>query len=291
MKKLTDAVMGFVVGDALGVPVEFMTREELDKDPVIDMRGYGTYNQPPGTWSDDTSMLLATIDQLNEDNGKFIPVHARLHFELWLKKGLYTPYGTVFDVGNTTKKAITEGRGQDLESDNGNGALMRMLPFAFLQYGIMTKLHIAEVYAAITHIHSISMKACSFYVEAAHNLIRSIDDWLSFSCSQLSEYKDPDDLYSRISNIKQYPRHEIRSTGYVVDTLEAAFWCVETTNNYRDCVLTAVNLGDDTDTIAALAGGLAGIKYGFNTIPTKWLKQIPESEYILKLCEDANWAC
>ena len=290
MKKLTDTVMGFVVGDALGVPVKFMTREELDNSPVVNMRGYGTYNQRPGTWSDDTSMLLATIDQLNEDNGELNPVHARLHFELWLKKGLYTPYGTPFDVDNTTKKAITEKRGQGSFSDNGNGALMRMLPFAFINTDIETKLEYVLKYAALTHTHEISMKACELYVIRICNLL-DCKEW-SLSNNDLTRFsEDTHNLYYHMPGIHKLPRREISSSGYVVDTLEAALWCVETTSNYRDCVLAAVNLGDDTDTIAALAGGLAGTKYGLEAIPGDWLFKIPRLGFIKKLCENAEWAC
>ena len=128
-----NGIMGLVVGDALGVPIEFQDRETLRKDPVINMRGYGTYNQPPGTWSDDSSMTLALLDSLT--NGldykdimdKFIG---------WFDKGEYTPYGQMFDIGIATRQALTrykkgmsalECGGQD-EYDNGNGSLMRILP-------------------------------------------------------------------------------------------------------------------------------------------------------------------
>ena len=80
---------------------------------------------------------------------------------------------------------------------------------------------------------------------------------------------------------------EIKSTGYVVDTLEAALWCVLTTDSYRECVLKAVNLGDDTDTVAAIAGGLAGALYGYDSIPNDWLSQLKKKNYIEKMCEDA----
>ena len=144
MKKLTDAILGFIVGDALGVPFEFKTRAELNENPVTDMVGYGTYNQPPGTWSDDTSMTLATIENL-VDWKQPEPYQCMVNFADWLFGGHFTPHGKAFDVGNTTKRAITnfvngvQPWGLNGEYDNGNGSLMRILPL-------------------LIHIHSLSQK-------------------------------------------------------------------------------------------------------------------------------------
>ena len=99
--------------------------------------------------------------------------------------------------------------------------------------------------------------------------------------------------YHRIfePDFEKLTREEIKSSGYVVDTLEAALWCVLTTNDYRSCVLKAVNLGEDTDTVAAVAGGLAGILYGLDAIPKEWLSNLKKREYIEQMCEEAcgNW--
>jgi ADP-ribosylglycohydrolase len=243
MRKLTDAILGFAVGDALGVPYEFTPREQC---ACSDMVGYGTYNQPPGTWRDDISMTLATISSLN--TSALVPnlMFTMIQFEEWYSRRKFTPYGEVFDVGNTTRNAIEKFKktysvkncAGKKESDNGNGALMRMLPIAFLPYPIKGKLRTAREFAALTHAHERNILACELYVEIADNLIRGVDDWLMSAYSLIQHRGDPDGVFDRIPNIKRLSRSEIRSSGYVIDTLEAALWCVLTTDNYRDCALS-----------------------------------------------------
>lgn len=136
MNKIYNGIMGLVVGDALGVPVEFKKR---DTYTVTDMTGYGTYNQPPGTWSDDSSLTLATLDSMVK-LGKIDPADIMQNFFYWLNDGMFTPYGKVFDVGGGTRRAISRyanGKepakcGGKTRMDNGNGALMRILPVAML---------------------------------------------------------------------------------------------------------------------------------------------------------------
>jgi|LSQX01.3.fsa_nt_gb ADP-ribosylglycohydrolase len=290
--RLSDAVLGFVVGDALGVPVEFKTRAELDKNPVTNMRGFGTYNQPPGTWSDDSSMTLATIESIVDCGGvqdeRAALDKARRYFKEWLTRGQFTPYGVTFDVGNTTRRAISHGFPCGDEGDNGNGALMRILPIAFLDIPITNKLRAARLYAALTHSHELNLLACEFFVEVVDTLIRGVDGWLESAYSLITFKGDPTGAFARIPRIGELTRGEINSTGYVIDTLEAALWCFITTDNYKDAVLKAVNLGGDTDTIAAITGGLAGLKYGKCAIPGEWLKQIPRLDFIQQVLDKAE---
>lgn len=291
--KFNSAVLGFIVGDALGVPVEFKPRFELDENPVTNMRGFGTYNQPPGTWSDDTSMILATIENF-ADWKKPEPYQCMVNFSDWLFGGHFTPYGKAFDVGNTTRKAITnfvtgvKPWGLNGEWDNGNGALMRMLPFAFMPGDITNKLNTAREYAALTHSHELNLLACEFFVEVVDTLIRGVDGWLESAYSVITFKGDPTGAFARIPRIGELTRDEIKSSGYVIDTLEAALWCFITTDNYRDAVLAAVNLGEDTDTVAAIVGGLAGLKYGEGAIPREWLTKIARLDYIRGLLADAE---
>lgn len=281
MGKIYDAIMGLVVGDALGVPVEFKARDTFHVD---DMIGYGTYNQPPGTWSDDSSLTLATMESVIR-NGGIDPADMMKNFSNWLNHAEFTPYGKVFDMGSTTERAIRKfdnggfpfGCGR--KKDNGNGSLMRILPLALFP----SSLHAVDEVSSLTHSHEISKRACRLYVGTAEQLLkgRSISDCLSYSGIWVKEF-------DRIPKIYKLNRDEIRSTGYVVDTLEAALWCVYHTRSYRDCVLEAVNLGGDTDTIAAVAGGLAGIIYGCggeSGIPDEWTAQIARKDWIFDLCE------
>lgn len=284
MSKIYNGIIGLTVGDALGVPAEFKKR---DTYKITDMTGYGTHNQPLGTWSDDTSMTLATLESIVRLK-KIDLTDIMGNFHRWLYEGEFTPYGVVFDVGGTTRRAIekyaagavvAECGGREL-SDNGNGALMRILPLAFLSWDYK---NICDV-SGLTHAHGISQKACLLYLSAADGIMRGnsckkvLADVFSDSWSKTIGLRDPREL----------KREDIKSTGYVVDTLEAALWCLYNTDNYSDCVLAAVNLGDDTDTVAAVAGGLAGLMYGCGGklgIPKKWINQIPKKDWIKDLCE------
>lgn len=283
MGKIYDAIMGLVVGDALGVPVEFKARDTFHVD---DMIGYGTYNQPPGTWSDDSSLTLATMESIVR-KGEIDPADMMNNFSVeWYYKGEFTPYGKVFDIGGTTEAAIRRFHcgieplkcGLNHYKHNGNGSLMRILPLALFPSSMGDINNVSS----LTHSHEISKRACRTYVAIAEQLLKGapLRDVIDYPI----EWKD----FERIPKIYKLNRDEIRSSGYVVDTLEAALWCVYNTNTYRDCVLEAVNLGGDTDTIAAVAGGLAGIIYGCggeSGIPDKWIAQIARKDWIFDLCE------
>ena len=283
MNKIYDAVMGLIVGDALGVPVEFKARDTFHVD---DMIGYGTYNQPPGTWSDDSSLTLATMESIIRKGG-IDPADMMWNFSRWLNHTAFTPHGKVFDVGGTTEAAIRRFQngieplkcGLNHYKHNGNGSLMRILPLALFPSSMND---INEI-SSLTHAHEISRRACRLYVGTAEQLFkgRTVSECISYSGIWVKEF-------DRIPKIYKLNRDEIKSTGYVVDTLEAALWCVYHTRSYRDCVLTAVNLGGDTDTIAAVAGGLAGIIYGCggeSGIPDEWIAQIARKDWISDLCE------
>lgn len=285
MNKIYDGIMGLVVGDALGVPVEFKKR---DTYKVTDMTGYGTYNQPPGTWSDDSSLTLATLDSMVK-TGKIDPTDIMMNFFYWLDDGKFTPYGEVFDVGGGTKRAIVRfanGKpalkcGGRTQMDNGNGALMRILPVALANGSHQQIIDVAS----LTHAHPISLEACLIYSDIMKDLLKGIPADLTVYARCISGLPE----YNRLQGLENLSRDEIRSSGYVVDTLEAALWCFLKTDNYRDCVLEAVNLGEDTDTVAAVAGGLAGIHYGCggkNGIPDEWIAQIPRRDWIKALCDE-----
>ena len=243
---LRDAMWGAAVGDALGVPYEFMSRGTFE---CTGMTGHGTHNQPAGTWSDDTAMLLATADSVRV-LGHVDVADILARFRAWWREGAYTPDGTVFDIGITTSDALRTGRGRSGEWDNGNGSLMRIAPLAFCD---ATDDEVRAV-SAITHAHEVSTEAC---VEFVH-LLRDV------AANPLATRK------RLVTELASVPRHDIRSGGFVRDTLRAAKWCFATTDGYAPCVLEAVNLGDDTDTTACVAGALAGTAYGLDAIPADW---------------------
>lgn len=272
MSKLYDAILGLAIGDALGVPYEFKQRGSFI---CSDMVGYGTHNQPEGTWSDDTSMTIATLDSLKNNNGIIVTEDICRRFNYWLLYGDYTVNGEVFDAGITTCTALKKGRPAVGEWDNGNGSLMRILPLAFVD---CTDDEIRAV-SAITHGHWISEEACVIYVHVAKRLLAGEP---IASIIPTLEYKKP---FDRLKYINTLDISQIKSSGYVVDTLEAALWVVshegDWEKSFRNDILTAVNLGKDTDTVAAVAGGMAGIIYGLEDV-LDWVEKLRNKEEIIE---------
>ncbi len=305
--KIKAVMLGHAVGDALGVPVEFCERDELYEKPVTKMVGYGTYPYPEGCWSDDTSMSLAALDSLASGNLDFDDV--MLRFGQWYYNDEYTPTGEMFDVGNTCSYAIDnyfayhkpiEECGLTGEHYNGNGSLMRIHPFSLLAWRNCKSSAawepIIEKASALTHAHERSKLGCKIYTMILFHLLdapskESVKLALNMAkCRYVnsSKYRHYQRLFT--DGFAKLPCDEIKSTGYVVDTLEASLWCILTTETYRDCVLKAVNLGDDTDTVAAIAGGMAGALYGYESIPSEWLNSLKRRDYIEEMCERASKA-
>ena len=307
--KIKSVMIGHAIGDALGVPVEFCEREELDESPVTEMLGFGSYPVPAGAWSDDTSMTLATLDSLA--SGKIEYDDIMENFVRWCSEDAYTPTGEMFDIGRTCLTAIrnylaTDGKpalecGLLDEHSNGNGSLMRIHPFVLYAYiknmPLVEWIKLIKNGSAITHAHDRAEIGCLIYAFVLLHLLGdpnkdSIQLALKRAESNLVECSEFE-YYHRIfqSDFSSLEREEIKSSGYVVDTLEAAIWCLLTTNDYKSCVLKAVNLGGDTDTVAAVAGGLAGALYGYDNIPSKWRRTLIKRDYIEELCKDAceNW--
>lgn len=312
--KWLDGIFGVVVGDALGCPVEFEERWELKENPVVNMRGYGTFHLPAGSWTDDSSMTLALLDSLGEKKSVVLP-DIMNKFTAWLNHGDYTPYGDTFDVGRGTAQAIYRYmRDKDVTAcggktahDNGNGSLMRIMPACLFCYeqekaGRMDRrasIDTVHAVSSLTHAHLRSEIACGLYCfmaacilddEGNTSLIDLLqqgmtDGWAFYTRTDT----DPAELayYSHLLDLRYFAavaESEIRSTGYVVDTLEAAVWSLITTDSYASCTLKAVNLGLDTDTVAAIAGGLAGLYYGVEQIPDEWREVIARKEWIYNLC-------
>lgn len=256
--KLRSAIYGLAVGDAVGVPYEFKMRGSFK---ATDMIGYGSHNRPKGTWSDDTSMTLATCASIKERGCIDVP-DILTKFRAWAYRGEYAIDGCVFDIGGTTSEALRTGKGKDNERSNGNGSLMRIIPLAFTDAGDDE----IRAVSAITHAHDISETACVCYVHIVRALLRG---------EKLKDILESmESPFERIKTISTLDEREIKSGGYVVFTLEAALWAVSTTDSYRDAILKAVNLGNDTDTVGAVAGGLAGIIYGFEGIPVEWVEAL-----------------
>lgn len=299
--RLQTILIGTAVGDALGVPVEFQQREMLKANPVTNMREYGSHNQPKGTWSDDTSLMLCLAESMvegldiNKLSQKFIA---------WKNDNLWTPHGWVFDIGIGTRIAIErledgmspELAGGFVEMDNGNGSLMRILPLVLhiKDLDIEQRYEWTQKVSSITHGHVRSVMACFYYLEFARKIIAGNDKFQAYKelQSEVTMYFESRKInpleiqkFSRLlfEDISKVEEDNIKSSGYVLDTLEASVWCLLTTNSYKEAVLKAVNLGNDTDTTGAVTGGLTGLLYGVEQIPQEWLQVIARKEDILKI--------
>ena len=295
------------------MPVQFQSREEIKKNPVTTIRGYGTYNMPPGIWSDDSSMALATLFSLREKKGvDYDDMMER--FAAWCYCGEYTPMGVAFDQGGTCMGAIEAYErnpdyrtcGKTGERANGNGALMRIMPMCLYGYekvkqGEWTKeeaLEHVHQASALTHNHLRAKMASGIYYFMVCRILdgegtlqqclqAGVDDAVKFyhvqegALEELAHYRS----IFHLDNFAKCPEEEIKSTGYVVDSLEAAVWSLITTTSLEEALLLAVNLGDDTDTVGAIAGGLAALYYGYESAPQDWRNAIIKEEEIITLCE------
>jgi len=300
-ERVEGCFIGLAVGDALGVPVEFSSRKSLKLDPVTDLRGYGAWHQPPGTWSDDSSLAFCTAGSLCngynlEDIGKL--------FIRWKQDGYWGAHHKIFDIGNTTRSAIDRLiRGEhamysgelDIES-NGNGSLMRIAPVSIFFYrsGNEDLIERMRETSGITHRHFRSVFSCFIFSKIVQHIIAGEPrvDAYAKAMEETSEYLrtqnfNPDelDLFKRVldRSLMNATEDSISSSGYVLHTLEASLWCFLNSDSYEQAVLKAVNLGGDTDTTACVAGALAGLYYGAGSIRENWKDGIARVEDIRSL--------
>ena len=320
-----DGMMGLVVGDALGCPVQFLRRTEIERrGPVTGMEGHGTYDMPAGTWTDDSSMALAALASMAE-TGAVDPDDIMKRFVAWDREGEYTPFGYAFDQGGTCTEAIRNymrtgdaaSCGPRGEYSNGNGSLMRILPVCIAACHLQEKgglddkraVGLVDSASALTHAHPRAKMACGIYWFMVREILREVmvsetglrkadseSKETLVSCLQkgidaaMNFYKEAGEWrhYRRLENLTAFGElgaEAIRGTGYVVESLEAAVWGLITSPDYRTALLKIVNLGDDTDSVAAIAGGLGGLYYGYDAIPAEWREVIVRREWIEELCK------
>lgn len=303
-----NGLLGVAMGDALGVPFEFKRSYTMKANPATDMVGYGTYNLPAGTWSDDTSLTLCLAESLV--NGYDL-VDMSKKFMAWRYDSYWTARGKLFDIGMTTSSAIAQlksfleagvseafGRQKGLGDDreNGNGSLMRILPLLFYikSKDLKEQFDIVWDVSALTHRHIRAAMSCMIYLRLAEYLLNGEEKIVAFSKMQedilalwgeINFAEEEQIHFARCiaQDIRDVAREDLKSGGYVIEALEASLWCFLQENSYKEAVLSVINLGHDTDTTAAITGGLAGLYYGVQAIPERWHKVLARRNDIITL--------
>jgi len=301
--RLLGGLVGLLVGDALGVPYEFHAKEEIPVRGQIEMQPPADFRRahdgvPVGTWSDDGAQALCLLASLVEQ-GRFALVDFADRLLKWLDDGYMAVDGRIFDVGIQTDEALDKLRegvparesGGASVMDNGNGSLMRCLPLALLHAGTDAALaRDAHRQSLPTHAHPRSLVACAFYclvargyLQNAANPWESADDRLQSVYQAWPDQHEGEAFLRELDVLRSFGRSDIpRGTGYVVDTLWSARRALEETS-FEDVVRTAIAFGNDTDTTACVAGGLAGIRFGLGAIPVRWLAALRGHDIVAPL--------
>ncbi len=294
-QRLSGAVWGHLVGDALGVPYEFTDPRDAAE---VTFRGQGTWNKPAGTWSDDGSLMLAALE--SELERGFDPADQAQRFLRWDAEGAYTPDGEGrFDIGGTTARALDRLRhgvtptdaGPAQEQANGNGSLMRILPIALVERDLSDAdlAEHAHLSSRVTHGHPLAQVSCALYVLACRALLTDVprDQAIASAAQALRA------VYARESNLVEHRTALAAIEAYtgragrtfVVDSLWSAWDAFAAADSYRDAVVRAVCYGNDTDTTASICGGLAGVYWGLDGIPGEWREAMRGSSIVDPLIE------
>lgn len=276
------AFLGLAVGDAIGTTLEFTERDS--GEPVTDLIGGGPFDLAPGEWTDDTAMAVALAESLIAC-GTLDERDLMTRFADWRRDGTYSCTGACFDVGITTDRAICrfEGSGNPIAGSTdprsaGNGSLMRLAPVVLHGLASGSLRDAARRQSATTHGAAACLAACEHFAALLEEAILGAGRDAVLAPREVEAEEAVAAVLAGSWRGKR--RSEIRSSGYVVHSLEAALWCVAETPTFRGAVLLAANLGDDADTTAAITGQLAGALYGRSGIPPEWLGKLAWRERI-----------
>ena len=289
------AFLGLAVGDALGTTIEFMARDTYPK--LTEMIGGGPFGLEPGQWTDDTSMALALADSLIA-NPEFDPADLMDRFLRWWVQGEYSCTGQCFDIGITTREALTRYQrtrspfaGATAENKAGNGSLMRLSPVALHALNDADRARrIAAEQSRTTHGAPQAIEACVWYADLLRRAVLGEPLVSLLAPGQWNGHPAMRDIVS--GSWRGRERGDIRSSGYVIHTLEAALWAVEQTDSFEEALVLAVNLGDDADTVGAVTGQLAGAVYGVGAIPARWMAPLAWRQRLSQTADalvDAGW--
>ncbi len=302
MYHVRDGLIGLAIGNAMGVPTESSGREDLLEKPVVRMMPRIRDGIPKGAWSDSTSLTIATMDAIINKGIDYTAIAD--NFVRWFTANQFCSLKEPFDVGETTLKAlvsytqhleVAEECGLSGIQDNGSGSLVRMLPIAY--YFVASKaperdiLEITRNVSSITHAHEVSICGCYIYIRYVMYLLRGNNKFSALTKVRGLDYsifsKETVDCYHRIlkGDITSLTIDDIKSSAYIVDSLEAAIWCFLQSSNYKECIIATTNIGDSTSSIGAISGALAGIFYGFTNIPKSYYEDLRKRDYLESLCD------
>jgi ADP-ribosyl-[dinitrogen reductase] hydrolase len=288
------ALLGLAAGDALGTTLEFKPPGTFG--PLADMIGGGPFNLNPGEWTDDTSMALCLAESLIEKRG-FDAKDQMNRYCGWYERGHLSSTGRCFDIGNTVRSALESYRrtgnpfsGSESPDTAGNGSLMRLAPLPlFFASNPKEAIHYAGESSRTTHGTKAAVDACRYFAGLLVGALqgRSKEELLSFHFNPTDEPSfwnenslDPKIAAIAAGSFKRKDPPEIRGTGYVVESLEAALWAFDRSDSFRDGALLAVNLGGDADTTGAIYGQIAGAFYGAEQIPQEWRAKLTMHDFI-----------
>jgi ADP-ribosyl-[dinitrogen reductase] hydrolase len=288
-------LLGLAAGDAVGTTVEFQRRGSFS--PVTDMVGGGPFNLKPGQWTDDTSMALCLATSLVEV-GAFDAIDQMNRYYDWYENGYLSSNGKCFDIGNTVRQALhqykTSGNpfsGSTSPQSAGNGCLMRLAPIPMFYFSDRDRiLHFSGESSRTTHGASECIDASRLFGDILFRALSGANKTEILFGNDRETIASPSIQSIARGEYQSKPINDIRGTGYVVESLEAALWCFWTTETYEQAILTATNLGDDADTTAAICGQVAGAYYGESGIPTDWLRKLTMRDEIAELADQLQTA-
>lgn len=289
LERYQGALLGLACGDAVGTAAEFKPRGSFPE--VTGMHGGGAFGLVPGQWTDDTSMALCLAASLVECRAFDVRDQMR-RYVAWWTHGYMSATGQCFDIGTTTRAALERFThtgnpyaGTTDARSAGNGSLMRLAPVAlYFHPDVDQVVHHASESSRTTHGAAEAVEACRLMGYLLSRALSGVPKQQVLD-GALAHVEQPSIRRIARGEYLHKPGHAIRGTGYVVESLEAALWCVAHHDTYAEAVLAAANLGDDADTTAAIAGQLAGALYGVRQIPEPWLDVLHMRDEITNLAD------
>lgn len=291
LNRAQGCLAGLAVGDALGTTLEFTSPGSFE--PLTDMIGGGPFRLKAGQWTDDTSMALCLADSLIQCGGFDLRDQADQFVRWWQEGHMSSSKAGCFDIGNTVSSALSRfmkagepASGSTDPYSAGNGSIMRLAPIPIYFGNLSEAIHYAAESSRSTHQAPACLDACRYLGGILWALIHGVtkEEVLApfyHPAGETWDGMDPAIAAIAAGSFKEKEPPEIRGSGYVVQSLEAALWAFHRSSTFEEGALLAVNLGEDADTTGAIFGQLGGAHYGLDGIPAKWLEKLHGREMIL----------